>query len=673
MVERRLKVLAGIVALWGVVILFKLVSLQVFHHQQYVRLARARQEQEKEIPAPRGAIFDRSGQVLALSTPTITVFVNPQKLPDLGVAAQILGAELHLNQTELFGTIKQAYDNGRGYLVIKRRAEYEEAQHLRSLNLDWVSFLRESQRHYPNGTLAAHLIGGVDFEEKGNAGIERALDEDLRGQPGSLRLLTDVKRRGIDSQMETDAKPGTPITLTIDSRVQFIAERQLAAAVQAHNAVSGSLVAMNPYTGDIIAMASYPTYDPNVPLKPGDGVSNRANHAVSVPFEPGSVFKVITLSAALETTNLRPESPIDCHGGVLKLPGRVIHDSHGGLGILPMETVLAKSSNIGAIMVGMRVGQENMYDYARRFGFGQKTGISLPGESGGRLRKLKAWGTTSLASISMGQEVSVTTVQLAQAASVVANGGLLVRPRLVLKKGDRVVPPAPPVRVLKPETAITMRQMMEGVVLHGTGGAAKLKGYSVGGKTGSAQIFDFATKHYTHSYNGSFMGIAPLTNPAVVMVVTLNGTHGNSGFGGAAAAPVFQAVTTEALRVLEIPKDVPDESPLPAQVAAVDTSDLADADTTSDVPNILEEGDDEAAPVLTAGFVGPKAPVVAPPKPAGPTAPNFVGKTMRAVLAEAAAKGLEVTPAGSGIARGQKPAPGALLHEGERIRVQFSR
>jgi len=679
MVERRLKWLAWIVVVWGAVIFCKLISLQVLHHREYVRLARARQEQLKEIPAPRGAIFDRAGQVLALSTPTITVFVNPQKLPDLGVAAQILAAELHLDRTTLYGSIKQAYDNNRGYLIIKKRAAYEEAEHLRNLNLDWVSFQRESQRHYPNGSLAAHIIGGVDFEEKGNAGIEKALDADLRGTPGSLRVLTDVKRRGIASEMESDAKPGAPLTLTIDARVQFVAERELAAAVESHHAVSGSLVAMNPYNGDIIALASYPTYDPNVQLRPGDPIAPRANHAVSVPFEPGSVFKVITLSAALETTNLRPESPIDCHGGVLKLPGRVIHDSHGGLGILPMETVLAKSSNIGAIMVGMRVGSQNMYDYVRRFGFGQKTGIQLPGEARGRFRSLNAWGTTSLASVSMGQEVSVTTVQLAQAASIVANGGMLVRPRLVLKKGDQTVPPTPPVRVLKPETAITMRQMLEGVVLHGTGTAARIKGYSVGGKTGSAQIFDFATRHYTHTYNGSFMGIAPLTNPAVVMIVTLNGTHGNAGFGGAAAAPVFKAVATEALRVLEVPKDVPDESPLPTQIAAGDTSDLADADMESGVPNILEEPDEDAAPAATdtVAFVGPKLPAPVapppPPKPAGPLVPNFVGKSLRAVLAEAAAKGLAVTPDGSGIARVQQPAPGAALRAGERIRVRFTR
>ncbi|HTT65727.1 MAG TPA: penicillin-binding protein, partial [Bryobacteraceae bacterium] len=413
-----------------------------------------------------------------------------------------------------------------------------------------------------------------------------------------------------------------------------------------------------PQNGEILALASYPPYDPNEPPRPRENQA-RQNHALSVPFEPGSVFKVITLSAALETTNLRPESPIDCHGGVLKLPGRVIHDSHTGMGVVPMATVLAKSSNIGAIEVGMRVGQERMYDYVRKFGFGQRTGVELPAESAGKLRKLGQWGTTSLASISMGQEVSVTTVQLARAASVIANGGLLVKPHLILRKGSQAAPQPAPVRILKPETAITMRQMMEGVVLPGGTGypRARLEGYSVGGKTGSAQIFDVATRHYTHTYNGSFMGFAPLTNPAIVVVVTLNGTHGNAGFGGAAAAPVFHTVATEALRVLDVPRDLPDQTPPPTQVAKKeDADDLSIADIGSDQPNILEDGDDDSE---TA--------------PAGPRVPNFRGMTMRAVLATAAAQGLTIVPGGSGVARMQSPPAGAVLHEGERIRVQFVR
>src|SRR6516162_5968178 len=300
MVERRLKWLACIVVAWGAAIFLKLVSLQVVHHREYVNLAHARQELVVEIPGPRGTLSDRNGQVLAMSAPTESVYINPLKVPDLGLAAQILSAELHLDRAELYHAMQAARDNHRGFLWIKHRIPYDESQHLKNLKLDWIFLQQESQRHYPNGTLAAHLLGGVDFEEKGNGGIERALEADLKGVPGKMRLLTDVKRRGIDSQLATEPRAGAPVTLTIDAHLQFVAERQLAAAVEAHHAVSGSLVVMNPYTGDILALASYPTYDPNRPPQPGDRISDRQNHAVSVPFEPGSVFKVITLSAALE-------------------------------------------------------------------------------------------------------------------------------------------------------------------------------------------------------------------------------------------------------------------------------------------------------------------------------------------------------------------------------------
>jgi cell division protein FtsI (penicillin-binding protein 3) len=277
----------------------------------------------------------------------------------------------------------------------------------------------------------------------------------------------------------------------------------------------------------------------------------------------------------------------------------------------------------------------------------------------------------------MGQEVSVTTLQLAQLGSVIANGGMLVKPRLVLKKGDQVQPQATPVRVLKPENAITMRQMMEGVVLYGTGTKARLDGYSSGGKTGTAQIFDFATKHYTHTYNGSYMGFAPLTNPGVVVVVTLNGTRGEGGMGAYVAGPTFKVVASEALRVFDVPKDLPEATPnatLVAQNGKEDLNDLAIGDLSEDRRNVLEEGDDDAPAQLAV--YGPPPAIAAPAVPAappGPKVPNFRGMTMRAVLAEAAAKGITVLPDGSGVARVQSPPPGTPLHQGERIRVQFAR
>jgi cell division protein FtsI (penicillin-binding protein 3) len=661
MLERRLTWLAGIVLVWGVAILLKLISLQVVHHAEYTRMAHARQEVVEEIPAPRGTIYDRSGTLLAMTVGAESVVVNPTKLNDVDIAAGILASTLHLDESDLKARMIEARARNRGFLWVKRRAADAELESLRSMNFPWIEFRPETERHYPNGPLAAHLLGGVDFEEHGNAGVEKGLEPLLHGAPGALRVLTDVKRRGLDSTVARAPRTGQSITLTVYSRLQYIAEREIAAAVQAHEAVSGSVVVMNPHTGEILALASYPTYDPNQPPRAGDNIEGRRNHAVSVPFEPGSVFKIITLTAALETTNLTPDSPIDCGRGSITLYGRTVHEAHGGYGTIPMATVLAKSSNVGAIRVGMRVGQEKMYEYVRRFGFGTKTGVPVPGESRGMVRPLKVWGPTSLPSVAMGQEVGVTTLQLAQATSVIANGGMLVKPRLVLKRDGQTVAGETPVRVIKPETAITMRQLMEGVVLHGTGSKARLDGYTSGGKTGSAQIFDVSTHHYTHTYNGSFVGMAPIANPQVVVAVTLNGTHGSGGFGGQAAAPVFRTVAMEALRVLDVPKDLPEQD-VPLQVAAKPqpVEDVSIAGLSGDGRSILDDGDGVDDSASTVAVAGPKV-------------PDFKGKTMRTVLAEAASQGISVVPDGTGVARVQYPRAGSPLREGERVRVRFTR
>ncbi len=255
---------------------------------------------------------------------------------------------------------------------MKKKATWEEAQRLRGMPFDWIQIDSGSERHYPNGPLAAHILGGVDFEEKGNSGIEKALEAELEGAPGEERMLTDVKGRGIDALVESEPKPGAALTLTIDERLQFVAERELAAAAEAKGAHSGSVVVMNPHNGEILALASYPAYDPNLPPDGTEDPEARLNHASSVPFEPGSVFKVITLSAALETTHLRPESMINCGRGAITLFGRTIHEAHGGYGVISMADVLEHSSNMGAIQIGMTVGQANMHEYVRRFGFGRK-------------------------------------------------------------------------------------------------------------------------------------------------------------------------------------------------------------------------------------------------------------------------------------------------------------
>lgn len=664
---RRLAPIAAVILLWAAAIVVNLVYIQVVRHASYLRQARRQQERVVEIPAPRGSVFDRNGQPIAMSVPMASISVNPQHLPDLEVAANLLSRILELDRVTLLARLKSAQDFGRGFVWVKRRTTPEQAESLRSLRLDWIQFHQESQRHYPNGALLANVMGSVDHEEHGNSGLEAALDDELAGIAGSARMLTDVKRRGIDSHLATRPHAGVSLTLSIDARIQYAAERELARAVQSHGARTGSLVAMNPRTGEVLAMASYPTFDPNKPPARGEPAYHRFNNPVSVPFEPGSVFKVITLAAALETTDLRPDSIINCGNGAITLFGRTIHEaSYRGYGAIPMTMVLAKSSNVGAVQVGMRVGQEKMHEYVRRFGFGSRTGIILPAESPGMVRKLSVWGKTSLGSVAMGHEIGTTTLQLAQACAVVANGGLLVKPRIVLRKDGALVETEPPRRVIRPETAIAMRQMMEAVVVNpaGTGRRARLDGYTSGGKTGSAQIFDFATRRYTSTYNGSFIGFAPVTNPAIVIAVTLNGTRGTQGFGGVSAAPVFKLVAQEALRVLDVPKDLPDEVPEDGK------KEKPEPEPVSDLP-VAGLGD---PPALDAGEENGAAPAAAPVvAAAGPKVPDFQGMTMRAVLARASEMGLPVLVDGSGIARVQQPPPGAVLPAGERVRVRFAR
>jgi cell division protein FtsI (penicillin-binding protein 3) len=691
----RLAVLAAILLLCGAGIFARLVSLQVRQHDKYAALARSQQEHKVEISAPRGSIFDRNGQPLALSVPADSVSVNPLQISDARSATELLGGMLHLDQQVLYERLEWAKENHKGFLWIKRRLDPFETNRLKAVHLDYVTFHPDSHRRYPKGETASHIIGAVYKGEEGAAGIERSFDTDLRGHAGLERQVVDVHRHGIESHIDTAPQAGAGLTLTIDERMQYVAERELEAGVKAKNARSGTAIVMNPYNGEILALANYPTYDPNKPPMPGDDPMARFDLGVSVPFEPGSIFKVVTLSAALETTDLRPESPIATGGGTLVLPGRVIHESHHGFGTISMAEVLAFSSNIGAILIGQRVGRENMYEYAHRLGFGQKTGVPLPAESSGVLRPLSRWGTTSLASISMGQEVSTTSVQLARLCAVMANGGMLVKPKLILKRGDKVEPTESPVRVLKPETVMTMRMMMEGVVLNPRGtahGTARLDGYTSAGKTGTAQIFDSQTHHYTHYYNASFMGFTPVTNPRLVIVVTVNRTSGDSGMGAAAAAPVFKAIATEALRMLDVPKDIPqdlsnqskpvkNETPPAADVAIADLGDDSVMEEDTSLKQLLAEQTKPAADpdeIPDAGSA-PRpllalapAPIV-PAPPADPTVPDFRGKSMRDVVEEASADGIDVTIEGSGVARAQLPLPGTPLRRGERIRIVFAR
>lgn len=661
--------IAGLILLgWALIVLLRLFDLQVVAHGRYAKMGENQQERLEPVDAPRGSIVDRDGNYLAISSPSQFVVVNPSRIPNKEIAAALLGRILDIDAQRLQDDLEAAAasKHHHGYFVVDPKVSAEKAQTLRDMKLDWLEIRAGSLRTYPNGQLAAHVLGNVDAEGHGAAGIELKLDKDLAGKEGWRRVKVDVRQRAYGSEIVKQPVVGKNLGLTIDSSIQHAAEESVEEAVLKNHADHGSIVAMDPRTGEILALANYPTYDPNERLHAGQKPHGREDLAVVAPYEPGSVFKIITLSAALETTRLRPETMIHTAGGAITLFGRTIHDTHPH-GDMSMEDVLAISSNVGAIRIGMEVGAQNLYNYVRRFGIGSRTGIELPAEAPGMLRRLSRWQATSLPSVAFGHEVSVNTVQLARMGAVIANGGFLVYPHLVAWRQEPGGPKvytklSAPAQVLKPQTVMTMRMMMERVVTmpFGTAHHLHLTGYTLAGKTGTAQIFDFAHRVYTHKYNASFIGFSPINNPSILICVTISGTTGQAGYGAWAAGPAFQSVATTALRMRDVPRDVPQEvEELEAKVEALKAKQPA-TDDDDPVAELTTPPTDEEMQQAVGAEDGPKV-------------PDFTGKTVRDVMQEAAAEGIDVDLLGQGMARTQVPAAGTLLTPGARIHVRFAR
>lgn len=665
--QRRLTLVAWFGVIWGVILIARLFHLHVLEHDSLRLVAKSQQEHQVDVPAARGTIYSggEGGGPLALSVPIRRVAINPLRVQDggelfvstvlnglLGVDADALAKEIH--------EAKYPSDGGprKGYLVVKEDVTNEEINRLRQSKLDIFTIENAYRREYPKGSLAAHILGWVNREGHGDAGIERGLEQELAGVPGRMHMLRDSRNRDYYGEVVNEEKPepGLHITLTIDEAIQYAAEKALKTAIEEEHAPSGTVVVLNPKTGDILAMASYPSFDPREKPQNDNEMLERMNLTISAPFEPGSVFKAITVAAALETTRLRPESIINCGNGIIKLPGRIVHD-HDAYSALPMTMVLAKSSNIGAINIGLTVRNQPMYEYMRKFGFGDKTNIPLPGESGGKVHPVRDWTAASMGSIAMGHEMMATPLQLAQAFGIIANNGFLVRPRIVKARTNattgkkELLPVAQAENRIKPETAIELRRMLEQVVLEGTGKLARLKkGYTVAGKTGTAQMVDARTGKYLHRYNSSFVGFAPVADPQIVVAVTINGSY---KYGGVTAGPVFREVAGAALRTLGVQKDLIEEEPAAK-------------------PEPEPRREPVARPQLAVNNPAPQ-PEPAPIDPAlvnGPKVPDFQGLTMRAVLAKSANEGWQVEAVGRGIARVQEPTPGTPVSS-KRVRVVF--
>lgn len=646
---RRLQWVGRWAILWVLIVFARLIHLQVIQSGDLRRLADGQQERESELRPRRGAILDRNEGKLADSEPTISLAINPRKLGEPAVAAGLLARVLRLKESELRANIQRAHERRRGFLWVKRDLTQPEQDSLRQFHTDWMDLREESRRVYPKGELGAPILGGVNHAQHGNAGVELALDKDLRGKPGFVRMLTDVHSRELDELEMTPPEPGKTIALTIDERLQSFCDRILHREIREGRCRSGTIVVMNPHTGEVLAMSSAPGFDANVPPPKGPLSLDRSNRAIAAPSEPGSVFKMFSIALALESSELRPSSPVDCGGGVYRCGKWTINDVHR-MGRAALEEVLWHSSNVGAIQISQHTGSRRLYQGLRSLGFGSATGIGLPGESGGVLARLDNWDSTAMCSLPIGYGLSATTLQLARATSAIANGGWLVRPRVVLWKQvpgeERIMEPeGPRARVLRPEVAVDMRTMSEGVILKGTGKLARLVEHTTGGKTGTARAVENG-QYLRGIYNSTFIGYAPLNRPSLVAVVTLNGA---TKFGGAVAAPVYREVMLAALRLFSIERDLT----------------LPGPEETIEEVRPEQKLVAEAPPVITEEAPGELL--------TGPRVPQLVGRTKIEVLQLAAETGMGVDLVGQGLARAQFPAPGSVLPSGKKIRVQFSR
>jgi cell division protein FtsI/penicillin-binding protein 2 len=676
-VHVRLLIIAGVAFLWMGAVFGRLTYLQLFRHSEYLSRALRQQQRTFEITPERGAIYDRNGRPLAMSIPVDSAFAVPSEIADENLAARLLSGVINKPQEE----IEARLESSRSFAWIARKLPPEKADAISKLNLKGIYLQKENQRFYPKRDLAAHVLGFVDVDEKGLSGIERELDNQIRGKSERIVVMADAKQRWFDGG-EAKRERGASVVLTLDEKIQYIAERELAAAMAKTHSLAGSVIVMNPNTGEILALANWPKFNPN---KAGDAPSeNWMNRAVSAIYEPGSTFKLITLAAALDQGITRPDEVFDCENGAVYISGHRIRD-HLPFGMLTVSDILAKSSDVGAIKIALRLGAPRFYDYVRAFGFGSLTGVELPYESRGRVEPLD-WKPVSTAAISMGQEIGVTPLQLITAVSAIANGGLLYKPQIVaeLRRGEKALPPdellalPDPKRVIRAETAATLRQLMEGVVLHGTGPAAHLDGWTSAGKTGSAQKIDPSTGHYSPTqFFASFTGFAPINSPAVTILVSLDSPVGLHE-GGQVAAPVFKRVAEQVLAYLDVSRDVPLNPKLIETAymkrAAEDPSELGESSSVDfssqpDPPpaaSQLAKADarEQAAstkPVLT----------VAVDQGGDIEVPDFSGKTMRDVADIALRLGLEPVLVGSNLATEQSPAAGAKVRHGAKITVQF--
>jgi cell division protein FtsI (penicillin-binding protein 3) len=571
---------------WAILIAARLFWLQVVHHGEFLERAKQQQQRTFDVAPRRGVLYDRNLRELAMTVQVDSIFAVPSEIADKLAAAHALAAIVHADPDDAQTAEEQIAARlkaGHSFAWVARRITTETSARVKDLikaqNLKGIYFQKEFQRFYPDNEIAAQVLGYVGMDDKGLGGLEQKFEPQLHGVPGRMYTALDARRHVLGSS-EREPQAGRNLVLTIDENIQFTAERSLDHAMQLTQAASGTVVVQDVHTGQILALAIRPTFNPNLFRRATPELLR--NHAVSDVYEPGSVFKLVTYSAALDQHVAEPDDPIDCQGGKITLAGRVIHDNQGEhFGVIPVHKALEESSDVAAVKLALKVGQNRFSQYVRDFGFGTRTGAEMPGETRGLLQPVNKWGPSSIGSIAIGQEIGVTPIQLVSMVSTIANGGVYLPPHVLMpgqvdatangkalaspqvmpmpfKPGGELPDPLPPGahRVLSTMTAAQMRKMMEGVVLYGTGKQAQLNGYSSGGKTGTAQKIDPATGLYSKTMHiASFVGIAPVNNPVIAVAVVLDSPKG-SYYGAAVSAPVFAEVAQQVLEYLSVPHDI---------------------------------------------------------------------------------------------------------------------
>ena len=501
------------------------------------------------LAADRGKITDRNGNILALSTPVFSVNANPKIAKVKMTKEQRIQLEtiLKLSSNEIDDKI---FNSTKENVYLKRRVPPSDADQIKALKIPGIGFENDFQRFYPAGEVTANLVGFTSMENVGVEGIEKAQNRSLSGIAGRRKVLKDKLGRFVDDIDDIKLpQEGNDITLSIDRRIQYLTYRELAKSIEDHKAQAGSAVVIDAKTGEILALANLPTYNPNN-LNAGNGPTR--NRAVTDVFEPGSTMKPFVVSAALDSGLVRSTQNIDISAGFMKIGSFTIHDAHAEPGRLSMTVseVIAKSSNVGAARIGLMQEPRNLWGTLNKVGFGMRTNIGFPGEVGGVLKNYKNWGIVGQATLSYGYGgVNLTLLQLAQSYTVFANDGEL-KPITLYKRNEAVMG----TKVFKKETVKTMVEMMESVIEDGTGSNAKVKGYRVAGKTGTAEKLNNG-KYEKNKNIGSFVGLIPATNPRIIMAIMIDEPTVGSHFGGAVAAPVFSNVMTGVMKILNVPQD----------------------------------------------------------------------------------------------------------------------